>query len=70
MKVGELRARLDKVPTAYDDLEVCVWLPGSRLTLDSWIGFARDHGNPRLEHKTLILVEGSIEPGSLLGDDA
>lgn len=53
MTVRELIAALTQMPL---DREVKVWLPGSRIALERV--FCRPSGE--------VLIEGNIEPGSML----
>lgn len=61
MKLKELRKLVAAQPTVNDELEVQVWLPGSYIRLSGM--FLRGTTPDK------ILIEGNIEPGSVLADD-
>lgn len=54
--VKQLREALAKIPSAHDNLEVEVWLPGSYIALSAmWISGRNSY-----------LIEGNLKPGSAL----
>ena len=62
MKVKELKAALAKLDAKYDDKDVVVWLPGSRIDLT---------GTPKVYHADkglppALLIEGNLREGSAL----
>lgn len=57
MTVGQLVSALQNLPS---ELEVKVWLPGSRIKLVGVIGPMKKYD--------AVMIEGNIEPGSALGD--
>jgi len=61
MTIKELRAALDRVPTVYDDKNVVVWLPGSKIDLSN---FAM--ALPASLEEGEIWVEGNVRAGSAL----
>jgi hypothetical protein len=58
MTIGELREALAKIDSVYNDRDVKVWLPGSRISLSGWI---IPSGN---EHD--FLIEGNVDDGSAI----
>jgi hypothetical protein len=70
MTVNELINALQTVratrPDA-GDMDVNIWLPGSRITLDgatAWVHLKDTAGNPL--RAPIVCVEGEIAPGSVL----
>jgi len=65
MTLKELREYLAKVPAVFDDLEAKVWLPGSTISIEPMaIGSCRNKNGKR----SLLLLEGNVDPGSALGE--
>lgn len=67
MTLKELREYLARVPATFDDLEVKVWLPGSTISVDEMmaIGSCKNTDGKR----SLLLLEGNVDPGSALGSE-
>lgn len=65
MTLRELRKRVNATPTAFDDVEVKVWLPGSFISLNN---MSEGDGIRMYRPKYVLMLEGNIDPGSALSD--
>lgn len=68
MKLRDLRTLVASAMEADDDMEVKVWLPGSRVSLRGmqWI-----RGTSRVQSTSApycLMIEGNIDRGSALDD--
>lgn len=61
MTLRQLRDLVAAEPAKNDDLEVKVWIPGSRIRLQQH--FARTYRDGQLVG---LMIEGNLEPGSAL----
>jgi len=59
MTLKQLRMLIENVPSAYDEREVKVWLPGSTISLEF-------NGGKPLLVKDRWLIEGNVDEGSAL----
>lgn len=59
MTLKELRALVTDAPASLDNLEVKVWLPGSRISLSGQLGRLND----------VVIIEGNVDPGSALAGE-
>lgn len=63
MTLGELRAALALIGAGHDHKPVVVWLPGSKIDLNSKLWLA---GEMAPDGSGAVAIEGNVRPGSAL----